>query len=454
MTIFSRSVRAALLSAASLLGVLSYSQAAAETLEQALTEAYNSNPALLAERARLRATDEGLARANAGWRPSVTINGGASESKDYSNDISSDSWNASIVASQPLYEGGRVIAQRDQAKAQIRAGRAGLSGVESNILLLVVTAYTDHVRDLSVVELSRRQVEVLDRERQASQDRFDVGEITRTDVAQAEARLSGARTSLIAAMAQAEASRAAYMRVVGRLPQNLEANPRLPGLPSTLEEAVASALANNPGLVAARENQLATEAAIDIATSALLPNINLEARYTRGETNSDAILSTNRETDAGSIGISGAVPLYQGGGEYATIRQAKQLNNQSLLLATQSERETLEAVTNAWEGLTAARSSIQSAREQVRAQEIAYEGVRQEAEVGARTTLDVLNAEQELLNSRVTLITNQRNEYVAAYALLAAMGRLSARDLELPVQLYDPVAHADSVAGKLIGVGD
>jgi len=181
--------------------------------------------------------------------------------------------------------------------------------------------------------------------------------------------------------------------------------------------------------------------------------VDLTARYQVGESNSDAILSTDRTTDSGSVGIGARVPLYQGGAEYSAIRQAKQTNNQNRMSAAQSEREAIEDVTNAWEGLAAARASIRSAQDQVNASEIAYEGVRQEAEVGARTTLDVLNAEAELLNARVTLVTNQRNEYVAAYALLAAMGRLTAGDLALPVEVYDPVPHSDSVAGQLIGVG-
>lgn len=453
MTLFSRRLRPLVLSAASAAALLAAVPASAETLTEALAEAYTTNPALLAERARLRATDEQLSQANSGWRPTVVINGDVGTSKDFQNDVTTDTWGADITASQPIYEGGAVGARRDIAKAQIRAGRAALRGVEGGILLATVTAYMDVVRDLSTVELSRRQVQVLQRERQASQDRFDVGEITRTDVAQAEARLSGARTALIAAEAQLEASRAAYIRVIGRAPQNLQVAPPMPRLPQTLDDAISEALALNPSLVAAREQQLASEAGIDLAVSGLLPTVSLTGRYSIGESRSDAVLPSNRDTETGSIGLGARVPLYQGGAEYSSIRQAKQTNNQNRLNAAQTEREAIEDVTNAWEGLAAARSSIRSAEDQVRAAEIAYEGVRQEAEVGARTTLDTLNAEQELLNARVTLVTNQRNQYVAAYALLAAMGRLTAGDLGLAVDVYDPVPHADSVAGKLIGVG-
>lgn len=453
MTPFKRRLRPLILSAASAMAVLAAMPASAETLTEAMAEAYTTNPSLLAERARLRATDEELNQANAGWRPTVIVNGSAGWTEDYENDISGDSWSADITASQNIFDGGAVFARRGIAKAQIGAGRASLRGVEGSVLLAAVTAYMDVVRDLSTVELSRRQVDVLARERQAAQDRFDVGEITRTDVAQAEARLSGARTNLISAEAQLEASRAAYIRVIGRAPKNLQASPGLPALPKSLEDAIAEALALNPALVAARENQLGSEAGVDLAVSGLLPSVDLTARYQVGESNSDAILSTDRTTDSGSVGIGARVPLYQGGAEYSAIRQAKQTNNQNRMSAAQSEREAIEDVTNAWEGLAAARASIRSAQDQVNASEIAYEGVRQEAEVGARTTLDVLNAEAELLNARVTLVTNQRNEYVAAYALLAAMGRLTAGDLALPVEVYDPVPHSDSVAGQLIGVG-
>ena len=251
-----------------------------------------------------------------------------------------------------------------------------------------------------------------------------------------------------------EASRAAYVRIVGRAPGKLQAQPALPILPTTLDEAIESALRQNPSLIAARENQLAAEAGVDLAIGGLLPSVNLSASYTRGETNSDSILSTDRETDSGQIGIGATVPLYQGGAEYSSIRQAKQTNSQNRLLATLSERQAVEAVTNAWEGLAAAKASIQSAEDQVRASEIAYEGVRQEAEVGARTTLDVLNAEQALLDAKATLITNQSNVYIAAYSLLSAMGKLSAADLGLPVEIYDPIPYGDDVAGKLIGVGE
>lgn len=453
MTPFKRRLRPLILSAASAMAVLAAMPASAETLTEAMAEAYTTNPSLLAERARLRATDEELNQANAGWRPTVIVNGSAGWTEDYENDISGDSWSADITASQNIFDGGAVFARRGIAKAQIGAGRASLRGVEGSVLLAAVTAYMDVVRDLSTVELSRRQVDVLARERQAAQDRFDVGEITRTDVAQAEARLSGARTNLISAEAQLEASRAAYIRVIGRAPKNLQASPGLPALPKSLEDAIAEALALNPALVAARENQLGSEAGVDLAVSGLLPSVDLTARYQVGESNSDAILSTDRTTDSGSVGIGARVPLYQGGAEYSAIRQAKQTNNQNRMSAAQSEREAIEDVTNAWESLAAARASIRSAQDQVNASEIAYEGVRQEAEVGARTTLDVLNAEAELLNARVTLVTNQRNEYVAAYALLAAMGRLTAGDLALPVEVYDPVPHSDSVAGQLIGVG-
>ena len=451
MMSFPRRLRPLLLTAVSALGLMAASPNDTETLEEALVESYSSNPGLLAERARLRATDEELAQANAGWRPRVTINGSASKAEDYTNDITSDSWNAEISATQPLYEGGRVGAQRDIAKALIRAGRANLAGVESNTLLSAVQAYMNVVRDIALVELSRNQIDVLNRQRQASQDRFDVGEITRTDVAQAEAALSGARTSLIAAQAQLEASRAAYVRIVGHAPGKLQAQPKLPPLPASLDEAIESALRLNPSLVAARENQLASEAGVDLAIGGLLPSVNVTASYSKGETNTDAILGIDRESEAGSIGIGASVPLYQGGAEYSSIRQAKQTNSQNRLLATLGERQAVEAVTNAWEGLAAARASIVSAEEQVNASEIAYEGVRQEAEVGARTTLDVLNAEQEVINARINLVSAEHDHVLASYELQAAIGKLTARNLGLAGPYYDAGENYRRVKNKWIG---
>ncbi len=359
-----------------------------------------------------------------------------------------------MTATQPLYEGGRVGAQRDLAKSQIAAGRASLRNVEAQVLLGVVTAYMDVVRDQEALELARRQVELLERQRQAAQDRFDVGEVTRTDVAQAEARLSGARTGLISAEAQLTASRAAFASVVGAPPQNLERDPRLPPLPDSQAAALEAALASNAQLAAAQAGAQGAEAAVALAQSALLPNVNLTAEYSRGESSTEiGPLTTNRDTDSTTIGIGANVPLYQGGAEWSAIRQAKQTLNQNRLLVAQAERQVAEAISDAWNGLVAATSAIDSASQQVTASEIAAEGVRQEADVGSRTTLDVLNAEQELLNARVTLVQNRRNRYVAAYSLLAAMGQLNAETLGLGVEIYDPTIHADDVAGKLIGVG-
>lgn len=456
ITILGRA-RRVLLSAAAAVALaagLGAGQASAMSLEEALAQAYSSSPQLLAERARLRATDEGLSEANAGWRPRVSINGGASFAEDNITDVTSQGWQASITATQPLYEGGRVGAQRDIAKAQIRAGRAALRGVESQVLLDVVTAYMDVVTNESVVELARSQVELLARQRQAAQDRFDVGEITRTDVAQADARLSGAQTGLIAAQAQLAAAQAAFANVVGVPPSQLQRAPRLPALPGSQAEALAAAMEANPRLIGAREGAAAAEAGVALAISALLPNVNLQAQYQRGETDIDlGVITNSQETDSASVGVNATIPLYQGGAEYANIRQAKQGASQNRLLASQAERDVTEQISNAWDGLVSSRAAIESARQQVNANEIAFEGVRQEADVGARTTLDVLNAQQELLDSRVTLVRNTRNQYVAAYSLLAAMGRLSASDIGLAVEVYDPVVYSDEAAGKLIGVG-
>lgn len=454
-------LRAALLAA---VAVIATGPASAQTLEEALASAYTTNPELLAERARLRATDEGVAQANAGWRPQITASGSASWDRttidsspvaitDGESEGEARAGTVSVV--QPIFRGGRTIAGISQAKAAVRAGRAQLTGVEQGVLLDAVTAYTNVVRDDSVVQLSTNSVEVLTRQRQAAQDRFDVGEITRTDVAQAEAALSAAKSQLTAAQAQLAASRSFYERTVGTVPSDLQTEPTLPATPATLDEAVANAIAANPTLIAAREGEALTRAGIDLAAGALLPSVSVTGQYqaSRDETTDSPLGESRRDIDAYSVTAGVSVPLYQGGAEYASLREAKQLNSRSRLQVADADRQVREAVANAWNNLKAARDRVVSSEEQVKANEIAFEGVQQEAEVGARTTLDVLEAEQTLLNSRVSLVTARRDTYVASYALLAAMGQLTAEGLKLPVEIYDPEEHYDDVAGKWIGFG-
>ncbi|MDP1628160.1 TolC family outer membrane protein [Parvibaculum sp.] len=455
-TSLTRAISFALGTTALTTGFLAAAPASAESLIEALSAAYETNPTLQAQRAQLRATDEQVPRALSGWRPNLqaqgsygvtstdtTLNSGIS-SRDDLRPLS-----GAVTLSQNLFAGGRTVNATDQAEASVQSGRQSLLSVEQSTLLNAVQAYMNVIRDEGVVELNRNNVEVLKRQLDATTDRFRVGELTRTDTAQSEARLSLARSNLIAAEAQLTASRAFYQRVVGQMPGTLEKAVRLEGLPATEDEARAFAEQNNPALMSARYAEEASREAISVAKGALLPTFDVQAQYQYGRDPSTTIRDVEESSLLGVL----TIPLYQSGAEYSQVREAKELNNRSRLQIYAVQREVDEAVRNAWEQLRASRASITSTTEQVNASNIALEGVRQESEVGARTTLDVLDAEQELLNARVALVSAERDLAVAEYGLLAAMGQLTARDLELPVAYYDPTVNYGEVRNKWIGFG-
>ncbi len=431
----------------------------AENLFDSLAAAYQSNPALLAQRAGLRATDEQVPQALSGWRPSLSATGSyGTVETDSASSIglpgfggkqNFDPMTGTVALSQNLFTGGRTLYGARRAESSVEAGRENLRNVEQTTLLNAVTAYMDVVRDIAVVDLRRKNVEVLRRQLEASQDRFRVGEITRTDVAQSEARLSLSDTNLIAAEAALIASRAAYERVVGQTPGTLEPAPPLPALPQSEAQAMQLAISANPALEAARHSERAAGHAVTVAKGGLLPTVSLDASYEHAE---EPSTTTSRSTTTRVLGTI-TIPLYQSGSQYSAIREAKHLESQSRLQVADTLRQVEEAVRNAWEQLRATRSAIVSNRQQVRANEIALDGVRQEAQVGSRTTLDVLDAEQELLDSQVSLVTAERDEYVAGYGLLSAVGQLGARDLGLSVDYYDPVENYEDVKHQWVGWG-
>jgi len=439
----------------------------AETLQQALVDAYRSNPNLLAARAQLRALDESLPQASAGWKPTVQLTGSYGYTDSHTSFqpaapgfgttiIKSHPLSETAQVTQPIFKGGRTFFGVKEAQHNVEAGRARLASTEQQTFINVVTAYFNVIRDRATVDLNKNNVNVLQRQLDAAHDRFEVGEITRTDVAQAEARLKQAESQLIASQAQLVASQDAYKTVVGRPPGNLEVAPALPPLPRSEEDAQTEAVRNNPTLLAAHETEKASNAAVKVAVGALLPSVSITGQYNHSEgqktsfgpTATFGILS-NSNSVTGQV----TIPIYQAGTEYASIRQAKHTASQNRLLSDQALRDAEESVANAWEQLRAAGAAITSNKEQVNANQIAYEGVVQEAQVGSRTTLDVLNAEQELLNSQVALVQSQRDQYVAAYALLSSMGALTAQKLGLPVQIYDPKANTRSLLWKQIWPG-
>ncbi len=428
----------------------------ADTLTDALVQAYETNPTLGAQRANLRATDEGVPQALSGWRPSLTAQGsyGLTNNRTETNGgIKADNTlhplTGTVTLNQNIYAGGQTVNSTEQAKAAVQAGRATLSSVEQSVLLGAVQAYMNVIRDKGVLELNRNNVQVLKRELDATQDRFDVGELTRTDVSQAEARLSLSKTNLINAEAQLTASRAAYERVIGQAPGTLEEPARPSDLPQSETAAQEVARTQHPDVVAARKAEEASRASIRVAKGALLPSFDVQAKYQYARDPGNSIHDTEESAVLGVL----TIPLYQSGSEYSAVRQAKQVNSQRRMEIAAAIRAVDEAVRNAWEQLRASQSAVLSTTEQVKANKIALDGVRQEAQVGSRTTLDVLNAEQELLNSRVTLVSAERDRSVAEYGLLAAMGQLTAKKLALPVKYYDPQKNYDEVRGKWIGFG-
>jgi len=447
--------------------------ASAETLKEALAAAYAANPDLEAQRAALRAIDEGVARSHAGFMPTVT--GSASYAKSNldsvadgqdaageptSNQLVWDSTdkNYQARADLNLFNGFQNLNQKREADSLVEAGRAQLLAVEQQTLLNAVTAYMDVVRDEAVLNLNRNNVQVLERQLQASRDRFRVGEITRTDVAQSEARLEGARSAQISAEATLASSRAVYRQVIGNSPGTLAQPPALPILPANIEEALEIAIAENPNVALAQHNERAANKAVDRTKGTLMPQVNAYASIARSQgvqptLQNEQILTFGTERTVKTIGLQAQWRLYQGGAEYSDVRRAKQVRSQRRLQIRAAERRAQANAGSTFEQYRASVAVIASSKSQVRANEIALEGVRQEAAVGSRTTLDVLNAEQELLDGRVNLVRAERNSYVAGFQLLSAVGRLNAVSLELPVDLYRPEEYYKDVRWKFVGWG-
>lgn len=460
----------AFFTASMLAATLLASPSSAESLTEAMATAYQSNPDLQGERAQLRSTDEQVAQAVAGWRPTLQAQGTYSFVRTRTNLNSGLSLSdharpttGTLTLNQNIFAGGRTVNTTRQAKFAVEAGRDTLESVEQNTLLSTVAAYMDVIRDDSVVGLNRNNVQVLQRQLEATQDRFRVGELTRTDVAQSEARLSGARTTLRQAEAQLTASRAAYEKVVGQAPGTLVRPAPVENLPQDEADARDLAARNNPDLQSARNLEASSRAAIAAAKGALLPSFDVQAQYrdVRNPASAGGLSGisggggSNRVNTSDQTQILGVVtvPLYQSGAEYSRVRAAKEQASVAMMRIAAVQRQVDESVRNAWEDLIAARANIVSSQEQVNANEIALEGVKQEEQVGSQTILDVLNAEQELLNSRVTLVSAQRDEVVAEFGLLGATGQLTARQLKLPVKYYDPQVNYDEVSGKWIGFG-
>ena len=431
----------------------------ATTLREALVSAYQTNPDLEAGRALLRATDELVPQALAGYRPSLFLNSGVeaargeigrgtrSTGQDRSQTANRTSKQVALSVRQNLYAGGSTAAGVRQAENQVSAARANLISTEQQVLLDAITAYTDAWRDKSVLDLALNNEQRLRRQLRATRDRFEVGEVARTDVAQAEARLSRARADIETAKANLAASRAEYRRVIGTDPGVLDDPQGAEGLPPSLEQALAIA-ANNPDIINATYTLAAAREAVDVAYGNILPSLDLQSDLSYA----DQPNASQPWQDEASIGLALTIPLYQGGAEYAQVRQAREqaLQNRSTLESAQ--RSVRENAARTWDQVYAARAAIRSFQDEVRANRIALDGVQQEALVGSRTVLDVLDAEQELFTSQVNLVRARRDYVVVTYQLKAAIGELTVDDLKLGIETYNPVVYYERNRTRLFGL--
>ena len=435
-----------------------------------MADAYLINPVLNAERARLRATDEQVALAKSGLRPFIGgtadynyvnqnserggLGGGGGGAVDIgAAGITTDGITTphgyAVQLTQPIFEGFQNLNAIRQAKATVQAAREILRSVEQTVLLDAATAYVNVVRDQAIVRLRENDVTVLTEQLKATKDRFDVGEVTRTDVAQAEARRSEALATLAAAQANLKTSRAAYEQIVGHPPSNLVTPASIRHLlPADINEAMTLGDGENPLILASVYNEEASLYTVQQIMGELLPEVTLEAQYEKRFDQSESLKELETTTVTGRVNV----PFYQGGGVAARVRQAKETNNQLKKEVEDARLRVHADVIANWGILQSSGPAIESAQAAVEANKIALTGVREEEKVGQRTTLDVLDATRELLNSQIGLVTALRDRIVSEYSVYAAIGRMDAQTLGLPVPYYDPIEHYDIVKGKWFGL--
>ncbi|MGV3634422.1 MAG: TolC family outer membrane protein [Pseudorhodoplanes sp.] len=437
---------------------------AATSLEQALVQAYQNNPQVNAQRALVRATDENVPQALSGYRPRVSgsynygvqwtqtttqlqvpvagSNSSRTVSRTYPSTVGGQ-------LQQTVFNGFQTANRTRQAESQVFAARETLRVIEQTVLLDAATVYMNVLRDTAVLELQRRNVEVIQEQLRQTRDRFNVGEVTRTDVAQAESRVAAAQSQFLSAQANLTTSRAAFRRVIGVDPGRLgNGTPVDRFVPRSLDLAVAQGQSENPSVTAAEYGVDVAQLQVRVNEGSLYPVVTVTGAVQQSWGQTETILDNLNASVVGQI----TVPIYQGGQEYSLIRQAKETVGQRRLELAQNRDQARANVVQSWGQLDAAKAQIDATRSQVTAAEIALNGVREEARVGQRTTLDVLNATQELLNARVALVTAQRDRVVASYTLLSAVGRLSVPVLGLQVPLYDPMIHYQQVRDAWTGI--
>ena len=436
--------------------LLALGDAKAQTIEDTLMIAYRNNPTLLGQRAKLRATDEGVPQALSDWRPSVEITGSAGL-EGINNSIATGALgrgqhreprSLGMNLTQSLYRGGRTLAATREAENTVHAERARLSETEQDVLLDAATAFMDVFRDEAVLKLNINNEQVLKRQFEATRDRFEVGEITRTDVHQAEARLTGAAADRIESEGNLEASRATYQNIVGMsAPRGLKAPAWAYALPDDKATANRTAAVDNPVVISADFDRKALEDNVDEVRGELLPALSVSTEVTRAFESS----SQTGRLDTARLTLNLTVPLYQQGEVFSRLREAKQDVAEQVQIVDKARRDAIEEATRAWESLVTARARVKSFKAQIKANVVALEGVEREAQVGSRTVLDVLDAEQELLDSRVAHVRAQRDELVAVFELKEGIGQLTAREMRLPVEYFDPTGHYRGVRNKWFG---
>jgi outer membrane protein len=428
----------------------------AETLQDVLAATYRYNPRLDAARAALRATDEEVARANSGYRPNISASADSGSvwttSKLAAGTSASSETHPSgygVTSSQPLFRGFRTLNTVREAEATIRAGRENLRIVEQSVLLEAITAYMDTLRDGAIVKIRENNVEVLSRELRATQERFKVGEVTRTDVAQAEARRAGSVSALDLARSNLKISRGNFERTVGRPPGNL-AEPRPPKgrLPKSLQEAIGISSRESPTIIAALYREQGARSTVDRIWGELLPTVQIDSSYSRRFD----VSTTVAETETTSVVARATIPLYTTGEVQARVRQAKHTHVSRIQEIEQNRSDVQALVVQAWSQLQAADAQFISDTSQVKALSIALAGVREEEKVGQRTLLDILNAEQELLNAQVNLATTRRNINVTSYSVLSTVGRLNIQELGAADEVYDAELHYHEIRRKWWGI--
>jgi len=437
----------------------------AQTLAEALSVAYQNNPTILAQRASLRAADENVAQALSGWRPTIAVVGNItptkSKTKGSSNnpvlnatygdtESSAVDYGAGIQISQSIFSGFKTTSQTKAAENQVKAAAAELIATEESVLSAAVTAYADVLQYQSILDLKISNENILKKELEQTNNRFKVGEVTATDVAQANSRYAAAVADRVKSLGDLQVAKANYINIIGEEPDNLtEPEVMKELMPASLDSAKELAAQYNPSVIAAEYSARSAWHNINTQKSGLLPDLSVSASARKDWNAPVQHYDTNQYQASANL----TIPLYESGLAYSKVRQAKHTANQYRILKEKAIKAAVDSATSAWESYTAAQASISSIDSQIEAATRALKGVRREALAGERTVLDVLNAENELLSAKVNLIAAKRNRLVSSYALLAAIGRMTAKSLALDVPLYNPQQNYDDVKYKWIGTG-